>query len=241
MNNEEKSNNNNYFFKTEKSKTTVGRKKLNINNIFTKTYSGNILNNKSNFWNKEKNIFMNNIISPKSIDSYKTKYNFYLKKESDLMSDFKNDSKNKSNILSPNVLSPTNSNNPYIKKTTFIFTRTDSKESNLNISTINRTVTNSNIQLIKINSEEANKNTNKVKYKAFYVENEPNWYFKNKFIKNRMDKNMIKSPLFQKKIIDDEFALIFENMEIFQSQYLVDKQLSKYFNKIIMVYTKSIK
>ena len=40
------------------------------------------------------------------------------------------------------------------------------------------------------------------------------------------------NPLFQKKIIDDELALLFENMKIFQSQYLVDKNLSDNFVKI---------
>ena len=219
LNNEEKSNNNNYYFKTEKSKTA--RKKINLNNIFTKTYSGNIINSK----------LINKIYSPKSIDSYKIKYNYYHKKESDINTDFKNDSKNKS-LLSPNILSPTNSNSPFISKKNFIFSKTDSKESlnkNLNVSSINRNMNNS---IIKRNSEEVNRNPNKVRYKTFYIENDPNWYFRNKFIKNRIDKNIIKNQLFQKKIIDDELALLFENMKIFQSQFLIDKHLSKYFNKI---------
>ena len=220
LNSEEKSNKQNYYLKTEKSKTA--RKKINQNNIFIKTYSGNILNNK----------LINKIYSPKSIDSYKMKYNYYHKKESDINTDFKNDSENKS-ILSPNILSPTNSKSPFISQKNFIFPKVDSKESlnnNLNISSINRTMTNSNAQLLKINNED--RNQNKVRYKTFYIEDDPNWYFRNKFIKNRIDKNMIKNQLFQKKIIDDELALLFENMKIFQSQYLIDKNLSKFFNKI---------
>ena len=121
----------------------------------------------------------------------------------------------------------------FISKKAFIFTKADSKESlnkNINISSINRT--NSNIPILKINSEELNKNQTKVRYKTFYIEDDPNWYFRNKFIKNRIDKNIIKNQLFQKKIIDDELALLFENMKIFQSQFLIDKHLSKYFNKI---------
>ena len=51
---------------------------------------------------------------------------------------------------------------------------------------------------------------------------------------------MVKNPLFQKKIVDDELALIFENMKIFQSQYLIDKNLSKYFNKLSWYTQKSL-
>jgi hypothetical protein len=51
---------------------------------------------------------------------------------------------------------------------------------------------------------------------------------------------MITNQLFQKKIIDDELALLFENMKIFQSKYLIDKSLSKYFNKISWYTQKSL-
>ena len=232
LNNEEKSNNN-YYFKTGKSKTFINKKKIRLNNIFIKTFSGNILNNRAHYRNKDKNILISNYSSPKSIDSYKNKFNFYQKKDTDIV----NDSNNKSNILSP-----TNSNSPFITKKSFIFPKVDSKDiinKNLNISTINRTLTNSNI-IIKTNNEETNKNQSKVRYKTFYIESEPNWYFKNKFIKNRIDKNMITNQLFQKKIIDDELALLFENMKIFQSKYLIDKSLSKYFNKISWYTQKSL-
>ena len=135
LNNEEKSNNN-YYFKTEKSTTFINKKKIRLNNIFTKTFSGNILNNRAYYRNKEKHILINNYSSPKSIDSYKNKFNFYQKKDTDIG----NDSNNKSNILSP-----TNSNSPFITKKSFIFPKVDSKDiinKNLNISTINRTLTN---------------------------------------------------------------------------------------------------
>ena len=223
-----------YYKNAEKSKTAIFRKKIELRNIFLKTYKMAIENNKKQSIFKDK-LFLNKIYSTKDIVPYKIKFNNYQKKELDLNNDFKTES-NKSSILSP-----TNSHSPFFfNSKNLLITKVDSKDllnRNLSISPINKTISSSN-KIIKSNSEDAFKN--KIRYKTFYVENDPNWYYRNKFIKNRIDKNMVKNPLFQKKIVDDELALIFENMKIFQSQYLIDKNLSKYFNKLSWYTQKSL-
>ena len=202
LENEEK--NNNYFDKPEKTKSSNIRK----NNIFFKTFSGNILSNKIIERNKDKN--------KTSKIFFRTEYN--------------NDLNISNNNNNTNILSPTNSNSPIItKKSTIIKTETNEPQLNINInnSTINKTIENNNIQELKNSIIE-----NKVRYKTYFIEYEPDWYNKNKFIKKIIDKNMVLNSHFQKSIITDELALIFENMKIFQSQYLIDKNLPKYFNKI---------
>lgn len=220
---------------------------LNLNNNEEKLngyYVDNKSKGSSDIFRKLSNTTKNTIISNNSIN------NKFLKSFSGKLNNkkviFRNKIKNKTftdSILNfgknlSNLASPTNSSGPLIpitpmvpKKTSLIF-RTDSKETvNKNLSSINRTNTNTNIQTLK-SLEDKDKNINKMRNKTFFVEYEPDWYSKNKFIKNRIDKNMITNPLFQKKIIDDELALIFGYMKIFQSQYLIDKNLSKYFIKI---------
>ena len=202
LENEEK--NNNYFDKPEKTKSSNIRK----NNIFFKTFSGNIFSNKIIERNKDKN--------KTSKIFFRTEYN--------------NDLNISNNNNNTNILSPTNSNSPIItKKSTIIKTETNEPQLNINInnSTINKTIENNNIQELKNSIIE-----NKVRYKTYFIEYEPDWYNKNKFIKKIIDKNMVLNSHFQKSIITDELALIFENMKIFQSQYLIDKNLPKYFNKI---------
>jgi hypothetical protein len=68
--------------------------------------------------------------------------------------------------------------------------------------------------------------------KTFYVEYDPKWYLKNKLIKTHFEKEVIINPLFQKKIIDDELVLLFDNMKHFQSKFLVNKTLNYDFNKL---------
>jgi hypothetical protein len=126
---------------------------------------------------------------------------------------------------------PTEKNSLVLNTDSNINLNSNNNNINLNLSTINKTLSNTNLQTVKTSKDKDN-NFPKVRYKTYFVQYEPFWYNRNKFIKNRIDKYMIMNPLFQKKIIDDELALLFENMKIFQSQYLVDKNLSNNFNKI---------
>ena len=238
---------NDYNYKIEKSKSTKIKSNFFKNNMITKTYSGNIQIKKNVFRNQKRNKTLNKNSSPPmiGIDSYKGGLNRYLKLEKINGNDYKYDSENKSNYLTP-----THSNSPYTplfpkKNNTLNITKNDTnsndiknKNLKLNLSNINRTLTNSSFQEKK--KDDSNGSLYKEGYKTYFVEYDADWYFKNKFIKNRLDKNMIKNPLFQKKIIDDELALLFENMKIFQSKYLVDKSMPNYFNKISWYTQKSL-
>ena len=228
LNNNEK-NNTNFYFKPEKSKSSKIKKKLNNkNNLFIRTFS-NDLNNKTLFRNRDKNKTKKTVSFPLNIESYKERFNIHHKNDKYDDEETKNDYESKSNILSPK-----STNIPIINKKSSALLKFESKDLSSKNSALNIYSKNFNsfTQDVKTNNEDMNKNINKVRYKTYYVEYQPEWYLKNKFIKNRFDKTMIINPLFQKKIIDDELALLFENMKIFQSQYLIDKNLSKHFNKI---------
>ena len=234
LNNNEK-NNTNFYFKPEKSKSSKIKKKLNNkNNLFIRTFS-NDLNNKTLFRNRDKNKTKKTVSFPLNIESYKERFNIHHK------NDKYDDEETKNNIFNDfdyesksNILSPKSTNIPIITKKSSALLKFESKDLSSKNSALNIYSKNFNsfTQDVKTNNEDMNKNINKVRYKTYYVEYQPEWYLKNKFIKNRFDKTMIINPLFQKKIIDDELALLFENMKIFQSQYLIDKNLSKHFNKI---------
>lgn len=203
LGNEEKSLSN-YYFKDDKSKN----KKKNNNNSKNNSKNNIFLKTFSgNFFNHK--IYIRNKGKNKTSKNI-NRFNFELSSKTNF-----------------NLLTPTSTGSIIKKKSSLL----DSKDgiNKLNISTI-KTPTNTNAQSIKNNNED--KNELKARYKTYFIEYDPYWYHKNKLIKNRIDKNMITSPLFQKKIIDDELALIFEYMKIFQSQYLIDKNLGNYFNKI---------
>ena len=239
-NNDNKSISNNYF--REKMKTSKIKKKIgnHQNNIFVKTFSKDL--NKSIYRSKSK---IRKMLSFRSnIEGYKDKknYNEYDTEEKNgaplninLFSDTDLDSKS-------NILSPTNSNSPIMPKKSSTLIKGETKDNKLLMTSFlsKNLNTNTNVPELKLNNEDFNKNANKVRYKTFYIEYQPEWYSKNKFIKNRFEKNMIINPLFQKKIIDDQLALLFENMKIFQSQYLIDKNLNKYFSKISWNTQKSL-
>ena len=117
-------------------------------------------------------------------------------------------------------------NIPEIRKNSKIISRNQenqfvSTNSLINLSQINKTLTNNTTQ-----------DKNKYRIKTYYVEYDPKWYNKNKLIKTRFEKNLITNPLLQKKLIDDEFVLLFDNMKQFQSKFLVNNTLGKDFNKL---------
>ena len=242
-NSDNKSISNNYF--REKMKSSKIKKKIgnHQNNIFVKTFSKDL--NKSIYRSKSK---IRKMLSFRSnIEAYKDKKN-----NNDYDTEEKNGAPLNMNLFSDtdldsksNILSPTNSNSPIMPKKSSTLLKGESKDINnklLMTSFLSKNLnTNANVQELKLNNEDFNnKNVNKLRYKTFYIEYQPEWYSKNKFIKNRFEKNMIINPLFQKKIIDDQLALLFENMKIFQSQYLIDKNLNKYFSKISWNTQKSL-
>ena len=231
------------YFRTEKIKISKIRKKTENfkNNLFIKTFSNDL--NKSLFKNKENYKIKKLVSFPSNIQEYKEKNNYKNDDEENLLnlnffSDTDLDSKS-------NLLSPTNTNSPVIPKKSNTLIKGESKERNnlfLKTSILSKknTRTNINEPELKLSNEDMNKNINKARYKTYFIEYQPEWYFKNKFIKNRFEKNMIINPMFQNKIIDDQLALLFENMKIFQSQYLIDKNLNKYFSKISWYAQKSL-
>ena len=232
----------NYLLKTKNNANTDNEEQINNNYLSDKVKSKESYTSKKFVDNSKRN-------------SKNTKVNLFFKTYSSSLNNkktiYRNNKTYKNNIFDfdinnskSNILSPTNSNNPInplnqkiTEKNSLVLNTISNtnlnNNANLNLSTINKTFSNTNLQTIK-NAEdrEQDKSFPKARNKTYFIEYEPGWYYRNKFIKNRIDKYLIINPLFQKKIIDDELALLFENMKIFQSQYLVDKNLSKHFNKI---------
>ena len=215
-----------YNFKTgnlllDNSKETTLKKKLLKNknikkSLFSKTFSGNINNLKTG--NKKKvmfnNIHLNDIINNKTSDDKRLSIKSYT--ERNRIEDDKNYINNEFKL-----------NIPFLKKNSNVISRNFEKKfistnSLINFSQFNRTLTASTIQ----------DNNNNYRIKTYFVEYDPKWYFKNKLIKTRFEKDTISSPLFQKKLIDDELILLFDNMKEFQSKYLVNKNIFRDFGKL---------
>ena len=215
-----------YNFKTgnlllDNSKETTLKKKLLKNknikkSLFSKTFSGNINNLKTG--NKKKvmfkNIHLNDIINNKTSDDKRLSIKSYT--ERNRIEDDKNYINNEFKL-----------NIPFLKKNSNVISRNFEKKfistnSLINFSQFNRTLTASTIQ----------DNNNNYRIKTYFVEYDPKWYFKNKLIKTRFEKDTILSPLFQKKLIDDELILLFDNMKEFQSKYLVNKNIFRDFGKL---------
>ena len=185
--------------------------------LFLKTFSDNINNINIKKRVMFKNLQLNDIINNKISDYNRLSFKSYTER------DVKNE------IYKNNFNNEFKLNIPFLKKNSNIISRNNEKKfistnSLINVSQINKTLTNSTLQ--------DNKNHNNYRIKTYYIEYDPRWYFKNKLIKTRFEKDTISTPLFQKKLIDDELILLFENMKQFQSKFLVNKNLFKDFNKL---------
>jgi hypothetical protein len=161
-----------------------------------------------------KNIHLNDIINNKTSDDKRLSIKSYT--ERNRIEDDKNYINNEFKL-----------NIPFLKKNSNVISRNFEKKfistnSLINFSQFNRTLTASTIQ----------DNNNNYRIKTYFVEYDPKWYFKNKLIKTRFEKDTISSPLFQKKLIDDELILLFDNMKEFQSKYLVNKNIFRDFGKL---------
>jgi hypothetical protein len=103
-----------------------------------------------------------------------------------------------------------------------------STNSLINLSQLNRTLTNTP------------KDITISRTKTYYVEYDPKWYIKNKLIKTRFEKDTITNPLLQKKLIDDELVLLFDNMKLFQSKFIVNKTLNRDYEKLLSNKSKTV-
>ena len=205
-------------------KDELKSKKLMKNNmikksLFLKTFSGNI-NNLYSESNKKRVMFRNSNLNEainNNINSSRLKIKSY--------TDRNKKKEDEKNIINDEELDQ-KLNIPEIKKNSKIISRNQenkfvSTNSLINLSQINRTSTNNTIQ-----------DKNIYRTKTYYVEYDPKWYQKNKLIKVRFEKEIITNPLLQKKLIDDEFILLFDNMKQFQSKFLVNNTLGRDFNKL---------
>ena len=197
-------------------------------NIFLKTFNGNL--NKFFDENSQKKVLfrnpnLNDIINNKKSEDNCLSIKSYTDKNT------KNEKEESKNAINTEIQLNQKTNSNIIQRNTepkFISTN-----SLLNISQINKTLT----------STTYHNNNSKEKVhrrKTYYVEYDPKWYLKNKFIRTHFEEKTITNPLFQKKLIDDELILIFDNMKQFQSKYLVNKNLIKDFGQLARASKSSI-
>ena len=194
----------------------------NEKSIFLKTFSGNINNIIGERAKKRvlfKNPNLNDIINNnnKKVDDNRLVIKSYT--ERNKKDSIKNNSIN-NNELKLNI--------PILKKTSNVISRNDnnkfvSTNSIISTSQLNQTLTSKSTE---------NKEENNYRTKTYYIEYDPRWYFKNKLIKTRLEKATIASPILQQKFIEDELILLFDNMKLFQSKYLVNESLYYDFSKL---------
>lgn len=194
--------------------------------FFLKTFSGNI-NNLYSENNKKRVMFRNlhlNEAINNNTDNSRLKFKSYTdrnkKNEDDKNSINDEELDTKLNILEIN------------KNSNLLFRNSENKlmstNSLINLSQLNRTLTNTP------------KDITISRTKTYYVEYDPKWYIKNKLIKTRFEKDTITNPLLQKKLIDDELVLLFDNMKLFQSKFIVNKTLNRDYEKLLSNKSKTV-
>ena len=194
--------------------------------FFLKTFSGNI-NNLYSENNKKRVMFRNlhlNEAINNNTDNSRLKFKSYTdrnkKNEDDKNSINDEELDTKLNILEIN------------KNSNLLFRNSENKlmstNSLINLSQLNRTLTNTP------------KDITISRTKTYYVEYDPKWYIKNKLIKTRFEKDTITNPLLQKKLIDDELVLLFDNMKLFQSKFIVNKTLNRDYEKLLSNKSKKV-
>ena len=194
--------------------------------FFLKTFSGNI-NNLYSENNKKRVIFRNlhlNEAINNNTDNSRLKFKSYTDRN-------KKNEDDKNSINDEEL--DTKLNIPEIKKNSnLLFRNSENKlmstNSLINLSQLNRTLTNTP------------KDITISRTKTYYVEYDPKWYIKNKLIKTRFEKDTITNPLLQKKLIDDELVLLFDNMKLFQSKFIVNKTLNRDYEKLLSNKSKKV-
>lgn len=194
--------------------------------FFLKTFSG-IINNLYSENNKKRVLFRNlhlNEAINNNTDNSRLKFKSYT-------------DRNKKNEDDKNSINDeelhTKLNIPEINKNSnLLFRNSENKlmstNSLINLSQLNRTLTNTP------------KDITISRTKTYYVEYDPKWYIKNKLIKTRFEKDTITNPLLQKKLIDDELVLLFDNMKLFQSKFIVNKTLNRDYEKLLSNKSKTV-
>ena len=194
--------------------------------FFLKTFSGNINNLYSE--NNKKRVMFRNLHLNEAINNNTDNSRLKFKSYTD---------RNKKNEDDKNSINDeeldTKLNIPEIKKNSnLLFRNSENKlmstNSLINLSQLNRTLTNTP------------KDITISRTKTYYVEYDPKWYIKNKLIKTRFEKDTITNPLLQKKLIDDELVLLFDNMKLFQSKFIVNKTLNRDYEKLLSNKSKKI-
>ena len=194
--------------------------------FFLKTFSGNINNLYSE--NNKKRVMFRNLHLNEAINNNTDNSRLKFKSYTD---------RNKKNEDDKNSINDeeldTKLNIPEIKKNSnLLFRNSENKlmstNSLINLSQLNRTLTNTP------------KDITISRTKTYYVEYDPKWYIKNKLIKTRFEKDTITNPLLQKKLIDDELVLLFDNMKLFQSKFIVNKTLNRDYEKLLSNKTKTV-
>ena len=194
--------------------------------FFLKTFSGNINNLYSE--NNKKRVMFRNLHLNEAINNNTDNSRLKFKSYTD---------RNKKNEDDKNSINDeeldTKLNIPEIKKNSnLLFRNSENKlmstNSLINLSQLNRTLTNTP------------KDKTISRTKTYYVEYDPKWYIKNKLIKTRFEKDTITNPLLQKKLIDDELVLLFDNMKLFQSKFIVNKTLNRDYEKLLSNKSKTV-
>ena len=194
--------------------------------FFLKTFSGNINNLYSE--NNKKRVMFRNLHLNEAINNNTDNSRLKFKSYTD---------RNKKNEDDKNSINDeeldTKLNIPEIKKNSnLLFRNSENKlmstNSLINFSQLNRTLTNTP------------KDITISRTKTYYVEYDPKWYIKNKLIKTRFEKDTITNPLLQKKLIDDELVLLFDNMKLFQSKFIVNKTLNRDYEKLLSNKSKKV-
>ena len=194
--------------------------------FFLKTFSGNINNLYSE--NNKKRVMFRNLHLNEAINNNTDNSRLKFKSYTD---------RNKKNEDDKNSINDeeldTKLNIPEIKNNSNILFRNSenklmSTNSLINLSQLNRTLTNTP------------KDITISRTKTYYVEYDPKWYIKNKLIKTRFEKDTITNPLLQKKLIDDELVLLFDNMKLFQSKFIVNKTLNRDYEKLLSNKSKKV-
>ena len=194
--------------------------------FFLKTFSGNINNLYSE--NNKKRVMFRNLHLNEAINNNTDNSRLKFKSYTD---------RNKKNEDDKNSINDeeldTKLNIPEIKKNSnLLFRNSENKlmstNSLINLSQLNRTLTNTP------------KDITISRTKTYYVEYDPKWYIKNKLIKTRFEKDTITNPLLQKKLIDDELILLFDNMKLFQSKFIVNKTLNRDYEKLLSNKSKKV-
>ena len=194
--------------------------------FFLKTFSGNINNLYSE--NNKKRVMFRNLHLNEAINNNTDNSRLKFKSYTD---------RNKKNEDDKNSINDeeldTKLNIPEINKNSnLLFRNSENKlmstNSLINFSQLNRTLTNTP------------KDKTISRTKTYYVEYDPKWYIKNKLIKTRFEKDTITNPLLQKKLIDDELILLFDNMKLFQSKFIVNKTLNRDYEKLLSNKSKKV-